>query len=294
MPWSAVCTDVPLALCVGSASEHGLTQVLAMLQEQGQWVADAARSYSPSAWAVMLRNKQFDDHLGKLPRKPSTVITVPASDDSEDPRATGSDELPAQHSGSDAERVRKCLYPPDPSQKARWDLPIRIYLSRGTESEGAEVARSVASVISAFGFEIAREDASEHGSWFKRLIGVSKDAITREELQERLRKLERGLELRYLEQPQASADQPRMEGAAELLDKIGDNDAVIQIGSILLVKRHSPNGSGQIVIRTLTQNELIYLDKHGECLRDPIGILNALERLGRDDKHPMSGRVTDA
>ncbi len=50
-----------------------------------------------------------------------------------------------------------------------------------------------------------------------------------------IEKVERALELQHIEKAQAEADQLRLNGAAELIKAIGDNNAVVQIGSLLIV-----------------------------------------------------------
>lgn len=120
---------------------------------------------------------------------------------------------------------------------------------------------------------------TERKGWFRRFFARTKDAVTHEEVVRRLQEAERALRLQGLEKPQAEADQPRLEGAAALLEAIGDNNAVVVIGSVLLIRRASSGGPSDIFVRTLTQGELIFLEKHPHILKDPQGILDTLSSI---------------
>jgi len=169
------------------------------------------------------------------------------------------------------------LYPPDPDRPLNRVFPVRIFLSDAAEANAREVEKEVRSLCQDAGFEIAEEFPAVEGSWFKKLIGRSKDAIVGEEFLHRLELVERAAKLKYIEEPQARADQPRLEGAADLIDKIGDNNAVVQIGSVLLIRKCSNDGPGTILVRTLNQRELIMLEKNPALFRDPDGILDSLD-----------------
>ena len=169
--------------------------------------------------------------------------------------------------------------PGDPTQRA---IPIRAYLSNPTPEEIRSTENAIEIICNSIGFEIHIHFDPELASWFKRLIARSKDAITHDEVLKRLAKIERAVEVQQLEKPQAEADKARLEGAAKMLEAMGNNNAAIQVGSVLIVKKHNPDGPGQIAVRTLTQTELAFLEQNQHYLQQPTEILRALEDLGKD------------
>lgn len=114
--------------------------------------------------------------------------------------------------------------------------------------------------------------------WLRRAFFRTKEAVTHEEVTRRLQEIERGLKVVGLEKPQAEADGVRLSGAAALLESIGDNDAVALVGSVLLVRQRQPDDHHKTFVRTLTQAELIHLEKHPDLLQSPQTILNALSK----------------
>jgi hypothetical protein len=94
------------------------------------------------------------------------------------------------------------------------------------------------------------------------------------ELQDRLRKLERGIELHALHKAQAEVDEKQGSTVAQLLTALEHTPtALIQIGSLLIVKV-----DGVPAVRNLTQLELRHLEQNPQLLGDPGAVLEALQR----------------
>lgn len=189
----------------------------------------------------------------------------------------------------EAPYVDRFNFPTDPGELTNRIVPIRTYLSNPSRLETELVSNSLIQLIGELNLEVYEDLPAEVGSWFKRWISRSKDALTHDELLKRLEKAERAIHLKYLDKPQAEADQPRLQGVSELLSAIGENDAIIQIGSILLVKVFRPEGRSSVVVRTLTQTELAYLESHQELLHCPASILTALSRVGNEVDTTIEG-----
>jgi hypothetical protein len=168
------------------------------------------------------------------------------------------------------------ITPTDPQEVAQRLVPVRIYLSSPSADQIREVQEALRRLLGSLRLETYTEFEAETGSWLKRIIAATRDVCTYEELWEPLRKAERALELQALEKPQAQADQPRLEGAAELLKAIGDNDALVQIGSVLIVRHHSHNGPARIIVRTLSQEELALVQQNQQWLESPAAIFEIL------------------
>jgi hypothetical protein len=85
--------------------------------------------------------------------------------------------------------------------------------------------------------------------------------------------LRRAAELRALDIPQSSVDANQGRAVSEFLTALsGERDAVIRIGSILLVK-----SDGIPVVLNLTQFELAALQRNPTWLAEPSRILHALQ-----------------
>jgi hypothetical protein len=116
--------------------------------------------------------------------------------------------------------------------------------------------------------------------WLQKLGALSNDPQVRKEWRSAVQKGERALELQILQKNQSEIDRNQAQAAAALLGSIPDNsEGVLRIGSVLVVKRLSASGLSQIFARTLTQGELITLEKNPALASDP---RLAWERLALD------------
>lgn len=155
-------------------------------------------------------------------------------------------------------------------------VQVSVYLSAPSDDEVVATEQALSAFCNSLSFDLISAHEPEIGSWFRRLLWRTRDAASSDQVVARLRRAERALELLTLEKPQADADNPRLTGAAELLTAIGDNDAVVQIGSVLLVMANNASGRSTVVVRTLTQSELHFLDHNQSLLKNPGDILEAL------------------
>jgi hypothetical protein len=160
-------------------------------------------------------------------------------------------------------------------------LPVRVYLSEASRDDIRNVTKAVSQIADAFGFTVSDEFPEKTGSWWKKWFVKTKDAATQPEVSQRLEELERALQLRGLGKPQAEIDKTQAEAVALLLKAVdGIPNVAIQTGAILLVKT-AQNGSNCLQVRTLTQRELIHLEKHQDLLTTPDTVLSQLAGLAR-------------
>jgi hypothetical protein len=136
-------------------------------------------------------------------------------------------------------------------------LPVRVYLPSENKQSEQKIIAAINQMAAAFGLEIAFEFREVRGSWFKTWIMRVRRTMSTPEVAERLRKLERAVELKALHLPQAQVDEKQAHAVAELLRAVGSTpNAVIQVGPLLIVKQPSANG-GAISVRTLTPEDMI-------------------------------------
>lgn len=150
---------------------------------------------------------------------------------------------------------------------------VTVYLA---EAEGhQEVQETLGDLLKAFDFEIVDLLPPLRGSWYRDFVAVSRRALTAHELGERLQKVERGIELQLLHKQQAEIDSMQGDAVAKLLTALEHTpDALVQIGSVLLVKV-----DGVPAVRNLTQVELRYLEHNPTLLKSPATILEALQAV---------------
>lgn len=166
-------------------------------------------------------------------------------------------------------------------------LPVRTYLGKDDPSAIDAITQAIYQLADTFGFEVSDEFPSESGSWFKKFFVKTKEAATSKEVTDRLTKLERALELQGLDKPQAEVDKAKAEAIANLSKAVeGQKQAVIQCGSILLVKTTNAAGECMMQVRTLTHLELAHLERNQNLLKCPETVLDKLAELTLE--HEMS------
>ncbi len=169
-------------------------------------------------------------------------------------------------------------------------IPIRIYL-RNDQPRSIEIVEgTVRGLLAALGFVIADEFPAERGSWWHKLFAKSKDVLTQPELQLRLQKLERALELQGLHKPQAEVDKNLSEAVRDCSEAIKDQPhACIQIGSLLYLKTTNAQNESIVQVRQLSQKQLVMLENCPEMLQSPSDALRLLGEAGRSADGLQSG-----
>jgi len=155
-------------------------------------------------------------------------------------------------------------------------VPVRAYIDQTPEGAINAISAAIADVLSAYGFTVADEFPEIKGSWFKKWFAKSKEVLSQPEVIERLQKIERAIELKAIDKPQADVDEKQASAIAKLikcLDKVPN--AAIQAGSVLVVKLTTPKGP-VIQARTLSQEEMVELENNQLLLQDPAEVLGKL------------------
>jgi hypothetical protein len=128
-----------------------------------------------------------------------------------------------------------------------------------------------------FGIERSFELPDESGSWWKRALLRTKNFLTHDEVQDRFRKAEEALEVKYLDKPQAEANNLQAGAAAQLITALNTtHNACVQVGSLLLVKATDTDGKCAVIARTLTSDELRRIEENQAILKRPEEILEWL------------------
>ena len=108
--------------------------------------------------------------------------------------------------------------------------------------------------------------------WLNNWTFRSKEPLTRDEVAERLQKIEQALQSR------SEGDGALNMAAAAVMKALETSEVAVaaQIGSILILKIMGRDGQWEILIRTLTARELTILENNPQLLRDPDTLLRSL------------------
>lgn len=150
----------------------------------------------------------------------------------------------------------------------RTTLPIAIYVS--DEGSYDAVEESLFEFLDAIGIGVVAKGEPKRGSksrWFearRERQGVDSLDLAR-----------RAIEMQALDKEQARIDNQQADAVAKLVTSLCDTEtALIQIGSVLLLKV-----DGRLVVRNLTQQEMILIRRKSSDLASPNLILEALEEF---------------
>lgn len=158
-------------------------------------------------------------------------------------------------------------------------VPIRVYLSEADSKRTHSVSNAVRHLLDVYGFSISDDFPEESGSWWKKWFAKTRDAATQPEVIERLKKIERAVELQGLHKPQSEINKNEADAVAALLKAVENvPTAAIQAGAILLIKTNSC-----VQVRTLTLRELTHLEMNQKLLASPHDILEKLTELNHRD-----------
>ncbi|UWE17688.1 hypothetical protein [Herbaspirillum huttiense] len=172
-------------------------------------------------------------------------------------------------------------------------VPVRAYIDQTPEGAVAAISEAVDDVLKAFGFVIADEFPEIKGSWFKKWFAKSKDFLSQPEVLQRLEKIERAVDIKAINKPQAEVDEKQANAIAKLIkcvEKIPN--AAIQAGSVLVVKL-TVNGAPTVQARTLTQEEMIELENNQLLLQDPAEVLSKLSAACKSTKRISKAKGSD-
>lgn len=159
-------------------------------------------------------------------------------------------------------------------------IPIAIYSRSDDEMITSSLTKALSAFLEEFSFQFADDFPAQRGSWWKKWFAKTKDAVTQQEVLDRLVKAERAVELAQLQQRQAEADKNQASGTAALIKSLEQTDnACVQAGSILLLKESNSEYGTNIISRTLSQLEMIYLERNPQILKQPDQILKVLDTV---------------
>ncbi|MFI7051425.1 hypothetical protein ACIBLB_05145 [Streptosporangium canum] len=145
---------------------------------------------------------------------------------------------------------------------------------------GPAVRDALVNLAAAFGWTAGPDSRPFIGSFFQRLTMWTKDVASSATTKEIAEEIRRGVELATIHSQQADNDNRQAEAVAKLVQSLeGTDKAVMLVGSILIMK-----DDGRLSVRTLTQRQLMFLDRHATSVTDPAAVLQALDECARSHR----------
>jgi hypothetical protein len=182
--------------------------------------------------------------------------------------------LSAISSGMNIQDIPLCRY-----------IPVRVYLSNGNSFDFKSVTKALNAVLKTLDLSISDEFPVEQGSWRQQFFAKTNEAVTQPEIAERLQKIERALELQGLHQPQSQVDKNEAEALSMILSSLEKvPSAIIQVGSFVIIKSANSQGEPHVFARTLSQNEMIFIEKNQHLLKAPQELFNHLSELDEEER----------
>jgi hypothetical protein len=149
-------------------------------------------------------------------------------------------------------------------------LPAELYTTTEDPTVTAAVEFAARETAAAVGFDIFFAGAARKGSWIKSLIFRARDELSKQEVKERVEKIERALELKHIDSIQSRVDL-ELSKAVLNLKKALDNatEGIVSIGSLFIIKTTAADGTAKIAIVSLSQEQMKLVRSNPQMQIDP-------------------------
>jgi hypothetical protein len=151
------------------------------------------------------------------------------------------------------------------------EIPMRrvisasLYMSSSSLDDVMTVWSALSNIFDVIGCSVYARAKPEAGSWYERWWGRTKEVATSDAVAERVAKLERALELKGIENPQADADLKAAKAVRELLKGLeSSKEAIAVVGSTCVLKRNN-----FVFTFTLSQDQLAEVRRNPDFLKNP-------------------------
>lgn len=156
-------------------------------------------------------------------------------------------------------------------------VPISVFLDCDKDAEiEKNIDFAISRLCKVFGFSVDSSLPTIYSSIWKRLYLKTIDTLTSPEFSDRLKKVERAAQLELLDKTQSGIEKQQAEAINLLLSSISSTSrAVIQIGSILLIKLPSEKDSDLFVV-SLSEKQIRHISDNPNILTEPESIMSYL------------------
>lgn len=156
--------------------------------------------------------------------------------------------------------------PPKPNERIKRSVALALYLKKGAKREIA--VEAISEILVSLGYEPII-DSEMDGSFFKRLVGLSKDFVTQDQVQHEIKKLKRHIENQTVARSQAEIDEKLANAVSKLLAATKDEESVFMFGSFVIVKILDGDGKFKTAVKSLSSDEQIVLSMEQSLFTEP-------------------------
>jgi uncharacterized protein DUF6879 len=161
------------------------------------------------------------------------------------------------------------------------DLAVEIYLDTDDEAVATEVFRAVDNLAVVLGLRVPTEVERARGSIIRRARTSVDTHVTAAEVDERLSRVEKALDLAAHNGPQVG-DGHEIDAVVALTNALAPvQHACVQLSRLLYVKFTADGGAAMVVVRHLFDADLRILEQRPDLLRNPQTIISELDRAIR-------------
>ncbi len=158
--------------------------------------------------------------------------------------------------------------------------PVRVYISEDSPKLVEIVERAVKSYTEHLGFIPSAEYPPEKGSWYKRWIAKSKEALNSKEAEDAFKKGKRAIELATIDKRRAEVNRENALAAGEFIKSIENvPNAVAQFGSLLIIKARGADGECSVMTRVLSEREMEFIESNQDVMKDAGSLLDKLAQV---------------
>jgi hypothetical protein len=167
-------------------------------------------------------------------------------------------------------------------------IEVSVYLGEG--GGHGEVESALTQLLAEVDMETYDHEPPVVGSWYRRFWARTRVGTAHLSAEQIAAEVERKIRIEVFDKAQASIDNQQATGAAALIAALqGETHACIRVGSLLVLKV-----DGRILVNTLTQYQLAWLERNQMLLRDPAGLLSELEKLAENPAEAREGELPAA
>lgn len=160
-------------------------------------------------------------------------------------------------------------------------ISTEIYLDTNNSDVIFQIYSAVTDFIKVIDFIKVLDNKAEKGSWYKKFYSKSKKVLTSDEVVDRLKKIEYGIEANTILKQQSEIDKNQSEALANIIKSMDRVDnGIVRIGSLLVIKiTDSVTKAVNIQVRTLTVLEMYAINQRPSLLRNPESLLDNLANV---------------
>jgi hypothetical protein len=150
------------------------------------------------------------------------------------------------------------------------------------------VEKALREVTAAAGLEPYDEELPVYGSWFKRIFVRTREIATLPEVQDRLEKIERAVNIAKIETPQAKVDSDLSRAVVNLEKALSKHDSgIISVGSLFVVKT-TTRGRSNLTVMNLTYEQMEIVKSNPSAVSARVNTTGT--GLGRPCCYPLGGK----